>query len=121
VPLHCDEPNGDALAPSEITPSRFGSVPRHYIRTTQDCAVPLAGQDYMISAVDDTTGGATVTHFVESSHSPFLSQPTALSKTLSTSSKGRHPVLRFGPRSGHCRPGPECRLSGRKPISLHDP
>jgi pimeloyl-ACP methyl ester carboxylesterase len=43
--LHCDEPNGGALAPSEITPGRFGSVPRHYIRTTQDCAVPLTGQD----------------------------------------------------------------------------
>jgi pimeloyl-ACP methyl ester carboxylesterase len=80
--LHCDEPNGGALAPSGITPGRFGSVPRHYIRTTQDCAVPLAGQDYMIAAVDDTTGGATITHTMDSSHSPFLSQPAALSKIL---------------------------------------
>lgn len=80
--LHCDEPSGGALAPSEITPGRFGSVPRHYIRTTQDCAVPLAGQDYMISVVDETIGGATVTHTMESSHSPFLSQPAALSQIL---------------------------------------
>ena len=80
--LHCDEPNGGALAPSEITPGRFGSVPRHYIRTTQDCAVPLAGQDYMIAAVDDMLGGATITHTLHSSHSPFLSQPEALSKIL---------------------------------------
>jgi pimeloyl-ACP methyl ester carboxylesterase len=80
--LHCDEPNGGALAPSEITPGRFGSVQRHYIRTTQDCAVPLTGQDHMIAAVDGTIGGTTITHTLESSHSPFLSQPAALSKIL---------------------------------------
>jgi pimeloyl-ACP methyl ester carboxylesterase len=80
--LHSDEPNGGALAPSEITPGRFGSVPRHYIRTTQDRAVPLTGQDHMIAAVDAAIGGTTVTHTLESSHSPFLSQPAALSKIL---------------------------------------
>jgi pimeloyl-ACP methyl ester carboxylesterase len=80
--LHCDEPNGGALAPSEITPGRFGTVRRHYIRTTQDRAVPLAGQDHMIAAIDNTIGGTTITHTMESSHSPFLSQPAALSKIL---------------------------------------
>jgi hypothetical protein len=80
--LHSDEPNGGALALSEITPGRFGSVPRHYIRTTQDCAVPLTGQDHMIAAVDSAIGGTTITHTMESSHSPFLSQPAALSKIL---------------------------------------
>lgn len=80
--LHCDEPNGGALAPSEITPGRFGTVPRHYIRTTQDRAVPLAGQDHMVAAVDGSIGGATMTHTLESSHSPFLSQPAALSTIL---------------------------------------
>src|SRR5688572_27730613 len=80
--LHCDEPNGGALAPSEITPGRFGSVPRYYIRTTQDCAVPLTGQDHMIAAVDGTIGGMTITHTIESSHSPFLSKPATLSKIL---------------------------------------
>ena len=80
--LHCDEPNGGALAPSQITPGGFGTVPRHYIRTTQDRAVPLAGQDHMIAAVDGTIGGTTITHTLESSHSPFLSQPAALSKIL---------------------------------------
>jgi pimeloyl-ACP methyl ester carboxylesterase len=80
--LHCDEPNGGALAPSEITPERFGATPRHYIRTTQDCAVPLTGQDHMIATVDGAIGGKTITHTLESSHSPFLSQPAALSKIL---------------------------------------
>jgi hypothetical protein len=57
-------------------------VARHYIRTKRDCAVPLTGQDHMIAAVDGTIGGATITHTLESGHSPFLSQPAALSKIL---------------------------------------
>ena len=80
--LHCDESNTGAIAPSKITPGRFGTVPRHYIRCTQDHAVPLTGQDHMIATVDDAIGGKTTTHTLESSHSPFLSQPATLSKIL---------------------------------------
>jgi pimeloyl-ACP methyl ester carboxylesterase len=80
--LHCDESNAGAFAPSEITAGRFGTVPRHYIRTTQDRAIPLTGQDHMIAMVDRAIGGKTMTHTLDSSHSPFLSQPTALSKIL---------------------------------------
>jgi len=36
----------------------------------------------MIATVDDAIGGKTITHTLDSSHSPFLSQPTALSKIL---------------------------------------
>jgi pimeloyl-ACP methyl ester carboxylesterase len=79
--LHCDEPVG-AVTPSGITPGRFGTVPRHYIRCTQDRAIPLAGQDHMIATVDGTIGGKTTVHTLESSHSPFLSRPDALSKIL---------------------------------------
>jgi len=80
--LHCDEPNAAAMAPSEITHERFGKVPRHYIRCAQDCAIPLTGQDHMIATVDAAMGGKTTIHTLESSHSPFLSQPVALSKIL---------------------------------------
>jgi pimeloyl-ACP methyl ester carboxylesterase len=80
--LHCDEPNAGAFAPSPITPQRFGSLPRHYIRCTQDRAIPLTGQDYMIARVDDALGSKTTTYALESSHSPFLSQPKALSNIL---------------------------------------
>jgi pimeloyl-ACP methyl ester carboxylesterase len=80
--LHCDESNAGALAPSEITLGRFGTVPRHYIRCTQDRAIPLTGQDHMIAMVDGAIGGKTIIHTLESSHSPFLSQPAALSKIL---------------------------------------
>jgi len=80
--LHCDESNAGALAPSEITPGRFGTVPRHYIRCTQDRAIPLTGQDHMIATIDRAIGGKTTTHTLESSHSPFLSQPAKLAKML---------------------------------------
>jgi len=80
--LHCDESNAGAVAPSGITPGRFGTVARHYIRCTQDRAIPLTGQDHMIAAVDGSIGGKTTTHTLESSHSPFLSQPASLSKIL---------------------------------------
>jgi pimeloyl-ACP methyl ester carboxylesterase len=80
--LHCDEPNTGAVALSGITPERFGTVPRHYIRCTQDRAVPVTSQDHMIAAVDGTIGGKTTTHTLESSHSPFLSQPAILSRIL---------------------------------------
>jgi pimeloyl-ACP methyl ester carboxylesterase len=80
--LHCDESNLGAVTPSGVTPARFGAVPRHYIRCTQDRAVPLAAQDHMIAAVDGAVGGKTSLHTLESSHSPFLSQPAALSKIL---------------------------------------
>jgi pimeloyl-ACP methyl ester carboxylesterase len=80
--LHCDESNAGAVTPSEITPGRFGTVPRHYIRCTQDRAIPLSGQDHMIATVDSGIGGKTTTHTLASSHSPFLSQPAPLSKIL---------------------------------------
>jgi hypothetical protein len=57
-------------------------VPRHYIRCTQDRAIPLTGQDHMIATVDGAIGGKTTTHTLESSHSPFLSQPATLSRIL---------------------------------------
>jgi pimeloyl-ACP methyl ester carboxylesterase len=80
--LHCDESVVGAAASSAITPGNFGTVPRHYIRCTQDRAIPLAGQDHMIATVDGAMGGKTHIHTLESSHSPFLSQPAALSKIL---------------------------------------
>ena len=80
--LHCDESNAGATAPSEITPGRFGTVPRHYILCTQDRAIPMSGQNHMIASVDATIGGKTLRHTLESSHSPFMSQPASLSKIL---------------------------------------
>jgi pimeloyl-ACP methyl ester carboxylesterase len=80
--LHCDESNAGALSPSQITAERFGTVQRHYIRCTQDRAIPVTGQDHMIATVDAALGNKTMIHTLESSHSPFLSQPAALTEIL---------------------------------------
>lgn len=80
--LHCDEPASVALQPSPISHRGFGRSPRHYIRCTQDRAIPLAGQDFMIDEVDRALGSETQVMTLESSHSPFLSQPDALAHAL---------------------------------------
>lgn len=89
--LHCDEPAQVAGVPSPATANRFGRVPRHYIRCTGDQALPIAGQDYMISNTDDILGGRTLVHTLETSHSPFYSQPQALADVLLEIAGSRKP------------------------------
>jgi hypothetical protein len=80
--LNYDESNAGALAPSEITSGRCGTVPRHYMRCTQDCAFPVTRQDHMIATVDGAIGGKIMPRTLDSSHAPFPSQPATLSKIL---------------------------------------
>ncbi|MCX2721393.1 alpha/beta fold hydrolase [Roseibium salinum] len=81
--LHPDEPVQVAIVPSPVTPERFATVPRHYVRCTQDRAITLAGQDKMIADMDAALGGKTIVHTLNASHSPFYSAPDALSDILS--------------------------------------
>ena len=60
-----------------MTQGNFGSIKRHYIICTKDNAIPLAAQNHMIKIVDEAMGNATVTHTMETSHSPFFSQTNA--------------------------------------------
>lgn len=82
--LHPDEPIGVFAAPSDISTKRFGSVPRHYIRCTEDRNIPLIAQDQMIARVDEEMGSKTQLHTLHTSHSPFYSDPQAV-----TDSSGR--------------------------------
>lgn len=71
-----------AIAPTSLgccpfDPTAFASERSHF-RCTQDRAIPLAAQDHVTATVDDAIGGRTTKHTLESSHSPFLSQPAAL-------------------------------------------
>ena len=43
---------------------------------------PFRGRDRLIAAVDAAIGGKTMIYTLESSHSPFLSQPAILSQML---------------------------------------
>jgi hypothetical protein len=55
-------------------------VKRHYVCCTEDRAIPLAGQELMIAAMDEAIGMKTAVHRLEASHSPFLSKPGQLSE-----------------------------------------
>lgn len=85
--LHSDEPAQVAGRPSPITSEAFGSVPRHYIRCLQDRAITIAGQDEMVRLVDEALGSATNVHTLDTSHSPFLSQPEALADLITSVAK----------------------------------
>jgi pimeloyl-ACP methyl ester carboxylesterase len=82
--LHCDEPAAVVRVPSDITSDKFGTVTRHYIRCTQDNAIPITGQDHMIALVDENMGNKTTVHTLETSHSPFYSEPEKLVDILVT-------------------------------------
>jgi hypothetical protein len=79
---HCDEPVQPFLTPSVMTAERFGRVPRHYFRTLEDRVIPIAAQDFMISAVDIAMGNLTHAHTLATSHVPYLSQPDAVAEIL---------------------------------------
>src|SRR6202008_3621466 len=75
-------PTGPPPDPPPLPPERFGRVTRHYIRCLEDRAIPLAGQDFMIAALDAAIGGRTRVHSLTASHSPIYSQPKLLADLL---------------------------------------
>ena len=71
------EPVGPASTPVHVTAERWGSVPRSYIVCTQDRAISPAQQRAMIASV-----GVDRVIEMNSSHSPFISQPERLATLL---------------------------------------
>ncbi|WP_165867652.1 alpha/beta fold hydrolase [Mesorhizobium sp. DCY119] len=62
-----------------VTAGKWGSIPRTYIRALQDRALAPALQDVMIAHADELTPHNRFEVIeLDSSHSPFASQPTAL-------------------------------------------
>jgi len=71
------EPLKPLVTPLDITPERFGRVPRAYVETTFDNVITLAAQRRMHAALP-----CDPVFTLESDHSPFLSQPEALARML---------------------------------------
>ncbi len=71
------EPVRPALTRLHLTAERYGSVPRAYIRLTQDRAVSLALQDRVVAEA-----GADRAESIDASHSAYFSQPDALVHTI---------------------------------------
>jgi pimeloyl-ACP methyl ester carboxylesterase len=80
-----DLPLAVAFDDARGTPERWGSVPRTFIRTTEDHTVPLALQDRMIAEADALTPANRFdVRSLPSSHSPFASMPDRLAAELSS-------------------------------------
>ncbi|RMA59939.1 pimeloyl-ACP methyl ester carboxylesterase [Acidovorax sp. 100] len=80
-----DEPVAPAVTPITRSASKWGAVPRHYIKCLQDRAVVPALAQKMIDTADaEFPQHKTIVHSMNTSHSPFLSQPEALARLLAT-------------------------------------
>jgi pimeloyl-ACP methyl ester carboxylesterase len=75
--LLCREPIRPAGEKLRLTPERYGSVPRAYIRLTEDRAVTLALQDMLIEASPPDR-----VESIAASHSAYFSQPDQLTETI---------------------------------------
>ncbi len=86
--LHCDEPAAIGGSASALTPERFGTVDRHYIRCADDLAITAEGQDLMVERSDAALGSTTTVHRMATSHSPFWSDPRGLAEILASIAGG---------------------------------
>jgi pimeloyl-ACP methyl ester carboxylesterase len=73
-----------ALTRLQLTDTRYGRVPRHYIELTQDQAVSLRLQRDMLQA-----SPCASVHSIAASHSAYFSCPDTLSQVIHTISKHR--------------------------------
>lgn len=71
------------------TPARWGALERHYIRCRRDRVILPALQQRFIDEADAfTPANRTHVHELDSSHSPFVSQPEALAQLLAEIARG---------------------------------
>jgi hypothetical protein len=83
VAFNPDLPVRVGIEDARGTAQRWGTVPRVFIRTTEDHTVPTALQDRMIREADAATPrNRFVVRSLPSSHSPFASMPDRLVKAL---------------------------------------
>jgi pimeloyl-ACP methyl ester carboxylesterase len=81
--LNPDLPLAVCMDDARGTPQRWGTVPRAFVRTTEDNTIPLALQDRMIAEADAATpDNRFVVRTLASSHSPFASMPDDLATVL---------------------------------------
>jgi pimeloyl-ACP methyl ester carboxylesterase len=71
------EPHGPRSTELQLSPERWGSLPRTYLECTEDRTIPLASQRLMQALCP---GARRVT--LDADHSPFLSRPDALAAAL---------------------------------------
>ncbi len=74
-----DEPIDGFVGKIAVSLSKWGAVPRAYIRCINDKAIPIAGQDLMIAEADAfSPNNKFVVKTLITGHSPFVTNPTGL-------------------------------------------
>lgn len=81
--LSTDLPLAIPTTPVIVTPDRWGSIPRTFLRCADDQALPTAVQDLMIAEADRAMPGKSFTvRTLPGSHSPFAARPHELAAAL---------------------------------------
>jgi pimeloyl-ACP methyl ester carboxylesterase len=69
---------------AKLTAGRWGSLPRSWIRTTNDASIPVTGQDANSAQLDaDFPDHRFDITTIETGHMPFLSEPEELARAIS--------------------------------------
>ncbi|MET7680394.1 alpha/beta hydrolase [Streptomyces sp. NPDC005423] len=82
--LTADAPAGIAGESFTVTAERYGSVPHSYVICTRDNAVRPALQRLIVGEIDAVSARPTAVVELDSSHSPFLSQPSVLADLITS-------------------------------------
>jgi pimeloyl-ACP methyl ester carboxylesterase len=80
-----DVPVAPFATPIATTATRWGGIPRHYIKCLQDNAIRPALQERFITEADAfVPENPTRVHVLDTGHSPFISAPEELASLLRT-------------------------------------
>ncbi|RLU79725.1 hypothetical protein CTZ27_36460 [Streptomyces griseocarneus] len=80
--LGADSPLGIPTEAFTVTAGRYGTVPHTYVVCTKDNVIPVALQRRFVREIDAVSDAPTTVLELDSSHSPFLSQPVALATAI---------------------------------------
>jgi pimeloyl-ACP methyl ester carboxylesterase len=80
--LEPDSPIGIPVEAFPVTAGRYGTIPHAYVVCTRDNIVPVALQRRFVKEIDALSATPTAVTELDSSHSPFLSQPAVLAAVI---------------------------------------
>lgn len=80
--LNPDGPAGLAGETLTVTAQRYGMVPHTYLVCLRDKALPVALQRRFVAEIDAVSARPTTVRELDTSHSPFLSQPAELARVI---------------------------------------
>jgi hypothetical protein len=84
-----DAPVGIPGEAFTVTPGRYGAIPHAYVTCAKGKALPIALQRRFIEEIDAISSTPTTVVELDSSHSPFLSQPAALATAIAELARPR--------------------------------